>query len=138
MKPPIDDDTEYLRNERDGSLFILVPGGEFLAGDDKVPINLADFYLAVHPVTNAQYKRFLDASGQPAPNTTAWGRTPSVAYLLLHRCVVVAKVVIPTTSASHSRKSRPPQYTMIRRSRPSAQSLDCTGAGAFWAVKARV
>lgn len=72
MTPPLNDDAEYLRNERDGSLFILVPGGAFLAGDEKVPVNLPAFYLAAHPVTNAQYKRFLEASGHPAPNTTEW------------------------------------------------------------------
>ena len=53
----------------------LVPGGEFLMGsvdaeEDERPVHrvhLDDFYLGVQPVTNAEYGRFVRATGHRAP-----------------------------------------------------------------------
>ena len=53
----------------------LVPGGEFLMGsvdaeEDERPVHrvhLDDFYLGAQPVTNAEYARFVRATGHRAP-----------------------------------------------------------------------
>ena len=70
-----------------GGLMALIPAGEFLMGavdDDDMGytksfreerpqhvVYLDAFHIDVYQVTNAQYKKFVDATGQPAPNQ--WG-----------------------------------------------------------------
>lgn len=57
---------------RDGRPMVLVPAGEFYFGPDRVKLTLPDYYIDRFPVTNAEYKKFVEATGAPEP--THWRR----------------------------------------------------------------
>jgi formylglycine-generating enzyme required for sulfatase activity len=59
---------------KDGAEMLLIPAGEFQMGsndyDNEKPIHtvyLDAFYIDKYEVTNAQYKKFMDATGHEAP-----------------------------------------------------------------------
>ncbi|MEW6360392.1 MAG: formylglycine-generating enzyme family protein [Planctomycetota bacterium] len=61
--------------QRDDATMVLIPGGEFLRGADDGPaperparrICLKPFYIDRCEATNAQYRKFVEATGWPAP-----------------------------------------------------------------------
>ncbi|HET6953646.1 MAG TPA: SUMF1/EgtB/PvdO family nonheme iron enzyme [Acidimicrobiales bacterium] len=60
----------------DGKLMTLVEAGVFLSGRDNEPVWLDAFYIDVHPTTNADYARFVAATGHPTPHHWIAGRYP--------------------------------------------------------------
>jgi len=63
-----------IENATDGSVLLLVPGGTFLTGDgDPFAVELPAYYLGMTPVTNAQYERFVQATGRRPPNEADYG-----------------------------------------------------------------
>jgi formylglycine-generating enzyme required for sulfatase activity len=64
----------------DGSLLVAVPAGRYRVGElgsdeggGPVPVELGGYLIGVHPVTNAQYERFVGATGHAAPEGADWG-----------------------------------------------------------------
>lgn len=59
-----------ITNPHDGSSLVLVPAGDYLAGEGErehiVELD-EDFYLGTAPVTNAQYERFRQDTGHRQP-----------------------------------------------------------------------
>ncbi len=65
-----------ITNKKDGSELVLIPEGEFLMGsEDGVAaerpvhrVSLDAFYLGKSPITNIQYRKFVDETGYRAPH----------------------------------------------------------------------
>ena len=70
------DTAEHLiEHPKTGMLMVLVPPGKFLTDNGGAPFELAlpAYYLAVHPVTNSQYARFLAETRHRHPSLADWG-----------------------------------------------------------------
>ncbi|MCA9027406.1 MAG: SUMF1/EgtB/PvdO family nonheme iron enzyme [Planctomycetaceae bacterium] len=67
---PVDISSQQTRvNEQDGTVLIYVPGGEFIMGSDEFSserpphrVRVSPFWMGRTEVTNAQYRRFLEAT----------------------------------------------------------------------------
>ncbi len=53
---------------------VFVPGGPFLLGEENVETELDGYYIDTFPVTNADFKAFMDATGYRPPRFWSEGR----------------------------------------------------------------
>ena len=70
------DAAEHLiEHPKTGMLMVRVPAGKFLTDTDggtPFEVDLPAYYMAVHPVTNAQYGRFVAETGHRPPDNRVW------------------------------------------------------------------
>jgi len=66
----------HIRHPVDGRLMTKIDGSVFLSGPGNEPIWLPAFYIDVYPVTNAEYARFVAATGHTPPQHWTDGRPP--------------------------------------------------------------
>ncbi len=66
----------YVQHPRDGSLMARVEGSIFLSGPSNAPTWLATYHIDVYPVSNADYARFVAATGHHTPRHWSNGAYP--------------------------------------------------------------
>ncbi|GAA1624030.1 SUMF1/EgtB/PvdO family nonheme iron enzyme [Catellatospora bangladeshensis] len=67
----------HVRHPADGKLMALVDAGVYLSGPSDEPVWLPGFYIDVYPMTNADYSRFVEATGHQQPAHWPGGICPS-------------------------------------------------------------
>jgi Sulfatase-modifying factor enzyme 1 len=77
----------HIRHPVDGRLMAKIDGSVFLSGPGNEPVWLPTFYIDVYPVTNAEYARFVAATGHTPPQHWTDGRPPE--HLSDHPAVFV-------------------------------------------------
>jgi len=67
--------TMYLSEELGAVELVRIPAGEFtMGGWAKQPAPLDTYYISKYPITNAQYKRFIEGEGHASPSHWTGGR----------------------------------------------------------------
>jgi len=75
-------ESDVFVDERTGIIYMTIPAGEFRMGSDRgdsdeQPVHRVsisrDFLLGKYPVTNAQYRRFLEEAGRSVREPKYWG-----------------------------------------------------------------
>lgn len=61
---------------KDNRPMVKVPAGEFLYGEDQEKTETKEFFIDLYPVTNADYKKFVDATGYTEPASWRKGTWP--------------------------------------------------------------
>lgn len=73
-------EVRYSRSPVDGKLMVPVEEGIFLAGPDNKPTWTDAYLIDVYPTTNADYARFVRATGHRAPQHWPQGRCPDSIF----------------------------------------------------------
>jgi formylglycine-generating enzyme required for sulfatase activity len=68
--------SSQVRHPADGSPMVKVDGSVFLSGPSNEPVWLPAYYIDVHPVSNADYARFVAATDHAAPQHWVDGEFP--------------------------------------------------------------
>lgn len=68
--------SSQVRHPTDGRLMVKVDGSVFLSSPRNEPVWVAPYYIDVYPVTNAEYSRFIAATGRDAPQHWEDGKYP--------------------------------------------------------------
>lgn len=55
---------------------VKIPAGEFLFGEDKEKVKTGEYFIDQYPVTNADYKKFIEATGHQEPASWRNGTWP--------------------------------------------------------------
>jgi serine/threonine-protein kinase len=63
--------------EPDGKEMVYVPAGEFLYGEDNETRSLPGYWIDKTPVTNAEYAKFINATGHRIPEHWTEGKPPT-------------------------------------------------------------
>ncbi len=77
-------------NPKDGSIFVLVPEGEFEMGDGKDSdcpkhrVFLDAYRIGKYCVTNAQYAKFVKETGHRPPDNDFWNRPEKANHPVTH------------------------------------------------------
>lgn len=66
-----------VRHPTDGSLMVKIDGSVYQAGPSNEPVWVSAYYIDVHPVSNAEYSRFIAATGRDAPRHWENGTFPA-------------------------------------------------------------
>ena len=61
---------------KDGRPMVFIPAGEFLFGPDREKVQTEAYYIDRFPVTNAEYKKFVDQTGHIEPDHWRRGVIP--------------------------------------------------------------
>ncbi len=94
-----------VRHPIDGKLMTSVKEGEFLRGDANELTFVPEFYIDVFPTTNADYARFVAATGHRAPQH--WSQSGEPPGRLLNHPVVFVTWHDATAYSSWAAKSLP-------------------------------
>lgn len=68
--------SSQIRHPMDGSPMVKVDGSVFLSGPSNDATWLPAYYIDVYPVSNSDYARFIDATGQTPPSHWEGGKFP--------------------------------------------------------------
>ncbi|MEU1599925.1 SUMF1/EgtB/PvdO family nonheme iron enzyme [Streptomyces sp. NPDC005708] len=73
-------ETHYEKSPIDGKLMVPVEEGVYMAGPDNKPTWVEGYSIDVYPTTNADYARFVRATGHRAPQHWSDGKCPDSIF----------------------------------------------------------